>query len=68
MLFLFSSGSIKGFAFALLVGILVGTYSSVFIATPVMSDLSGDIDMKPRTSKSSKKKSAFSKPSTTATK
>ncbi len=66
MLFVFSSGSIKGFAFALLVGILVGTYSSVFIATPVMSDLSGDIDMTPRTAKSKKKKSSFSR--TTASK
>ncbi len=67
MLFIFSSGSIKGFAFALLVGILVGTYSSVFIATPVMSDLSGDIDMTPRTVKKSKKKSAFSRASTSTT-
>lgn len=29
------SGSIKDFAFALIVGILVGTYSSLYIATPV---------------------------------
>ena len=63
MLFVFSSGSIKGFAFALLVGILVGTYSSVFIATPVMSDLSGDVDLTPKTKKSSKKKSSFSRAS-----
>ena len=54
-------------AFALLVGILVGTYSSVFIATPVMSDLSGDIDMTPRTVKKDKKKSAFSRASTSTT-
>ena len=40
ILFLFGGGSIRGFAFALLVGIVVGTYSSIFIATPVMSDLS----------------------------
>ena len=42
ILFLFGGTSIKGFAFALLVGILVGTYSSIFVATPVMSDLSGE--------------------------
>ena len=42
ILFLFGGTSIKGFAFALLIGILVGTYSSIFIATPVMSDLSGE--------------------------
>ncbi len=42
VLFTFGGSSIKGFAFALLVGIIVGTYSSIFIATPVMADLTGD--------------------------
>ena len=42
ILFIFGGSSLKGFAFALLVGILVGTYSSIFVATPVMSDLSGE--------------------------
>ncbi len=46
ILFLFGGTSIKGFAFALLVGILVGTYSSVFVATPIMSDLIGDLKPK----------------------
>ncbi len=32
ILFLFGGSSIKGFSFALLIGIIVGTYSSVFIA------------------------------------
>ena len=49
ILFLFGGGSIKGFAFALLIGIIVGTYSSIFIATPVMSDLTGEL--KPKESK-----------------
>ena len=40
-LFLFGGASIKGFAFALLVGIVIGTYSSIFIATPLMIDLGG---------------------------
>jgi SecD/SecF fusion protein len=35
-IFLFGGESIRGFMFALIVGVLVGTYSSVFIATPVM--------------------------------
>ena len=35
-IFLFGGESIKGFMFALIVGVVVGTYSSVFIATPVM--------------------------------
>jgi SecD/SecF fusion protein len=39
ILWIFGSGSIKGFAFALVVGIVVGTYSSIFIASPVMADL-----------------------------
>ncbi len=44
VLWIFGSGSIKGFAFALVIGVAVGTYSSVFIASPVMADLSkGDI-------------------------
>jgi preprotein translocase subunit SecF len=27
---------IKGFAFAMLVGVIVGTYSSIFVASPVV--------------------------------
>ena len=42
ILFLFGGSGIKGFAFALLIGILVGTYSSIFIATPVVVDTTGD--------------------------
>ena len=38
-IFIFGGASIKGFIFALLVGIVVGTYSSLFIATPVSFDL-----------------------------
>ncbi len=55
ILFLLGGGSIKGFAFALLVGIIVGTYSSIFIATPVMADLSDDLSPKET------KKKTFSK-------
>lgn len=46
ILFIFGGSSIKGFSFALLIGIIVGTYSSVFIATPVLSDLSKDLKVK----------------------
>ncbi len=35
-LFLFGGQALNGFAFALVVGILVGTYSSVFIASPIL--------------------------------
>lgn len=37
-IFLFGGTSIQGFTFALLLGIFVGTYSSVFIATPLVFD------------------------------
>ena len=45
-MFLFGGESIRGFIFAMLVGIIVGTYSSLFIATPVLVDTmtKGDID------------------------
>ena len=39
ILFVFGGGSIKGFSFALLIGVIVGTYSSIFVATPILSDL-----------------------------
>ena len=37
-IFLFGGIAIKGFVFALLFGILFGTYSSVFVATPIAYD------------------------------
>jgi len=37
-LFLTVSEVIQGFVFALLIGVVVGTYSSLFIATPVVFD------------------------------
>lgn len=39
VLFLFGGAVLQGFSFALLVGIVVGTYSSIFIATPIVIDL-----------------------------
>ncbi len=38
IMFIFGGDSIRGFIFAMLVGIVVGTYSSLFIATPVLVD------------------------------
>lgn len=37
-IFILGGETIRGFVFAILVGILVGTYSSLFIATPIMAD------------------------------
>src|SRR5688572_24661738 len=42
-LLIFGGDSIKGFAFALVVGLISGTYSTIFIAAPVLADLSGEI-------------------------
>ena len=39
-IFMFGGESIKGFSFALMIGVLVGTYSSLFIATPLVVDFS----------------------------
>lgn len=40
MIFIFGGEVIRGFCFALLIGIVVGTYSSIFVASPIMYDLS----------------------------
>jgi SecD/SecF fusion protein len=37
-IFLFGGTSIQGFTFALLIGVGVGTYSSIFVATPLVYD------------------------------
>lgn len=37
-IFIFGGESLRGFMFAMIIGIIVGTYSSLFIATPVMFD------------------------------
>ena len=50
VLFIFGGSSIKGFAFAISVGIIVGTYSSIFVATPIVRDLTDDISIKKRVS------------------
>jgi SecD/SecF fusion protein len=41
-IFLFGGEVIRGFSFALLIGIIVGTYSSLCIATPVVIDFTKD--------------------------
>jgi SecD/SecF fusion protein len=38
IMFVFGGESIRGFIFAMLIGIGIGTYSSLFIATPVLVD------------------------------
>ena len=38
IIFIFGGEVIRGFMFALMVGVIVGTYSSLFIASPIMLD------------------------------
>ena len=38
IIFLFGGEVIRGFMFALMVGVLIGTYSSLFVASPIMLD------------------------------
>ncbi len=41
ILFLVGGEVTKGFAFAMLIGVITGTYSSIFVAAPVLVDLGG---------------------------
>lgn len=41
ILFLVGGEVTKGFAFAMLIGVITGTYSSVFVAAPILVDLGG---------------------------
>ncbi|MDL2261989.1 protein translocase subunit SecDF [Bacteroidales bacterium OttesenSCG-928-I21] len=45
-IFIFGGEVIRGFIFAMLIGILVGIYSSVFVATPISYDLMKKSDKK----------------------
>ncbi len=44
MIFIFGGEVIRGFVFALMVGVIVGTYSSLCIASPTVVDLSNEED------------------------
>lgn len=39
IIFIFGGEVIRGFIFALVIGVIVGTYSSIFIASPISTDL-----------------------------
>ena len=38
-LFIFGGEVLRGFAFALIIGVIIGTYSSIFVASPVVVEL-----------------------------
>ncbi len=40
IIFIFGGEVLRGFIFAILLGIVIGTYSSLFIASPVLHDTS----------------------------
>ena len=42
ILFLFGGEVTKGFAFAMLIGVVTGTYSSIFVAAPILIDFARD--------------------------
>jgi len=64
ILLVFGGATIKGFAFALLIGILVGTYSSIFVATPIVRDLSDDLKRSVRQTNRSSKSRNFNRAAT----
>lgn len=39
ILFIFGGEVTRGFAFAMLIGVVTGTYSSIFVAAPILVDL-----------------------------
>lgn len=43
VIFIFGPSNLMGMTFALMMGIAVGTYSSLFVATPIVVDLTDDI-------------------------
>ena len=39
ILFIFGGEVTRGFAFAMLIGVVTGTYSSIFVAAPILVDM-----------------------------
>jgi SecD/SecF fusion protein len=39
VMFIFGSDDIKGFCFAMIIGVISGVYSTLFIATPIVIDM-----------------------------
>jgi SecD/SecF fusion protein len=66
ILFLVGGEVTKGFAFAMLIGVITGTYSSIFVAAPILVDFAkdrplGEVGGKPGTNEPVKKKPALAK-------
>src|SRR5579871_6734001 len=63
ILFLVGGEVTKGFAFAMLIGVITGTYSSIFVAAPILVDFAKTrgLGKKSSTTPAVKKKAALSK-------
>ncbi|GAB3546482.1 protein translocase subunit SecDF [Spirosoma fluminis] len=60
VLFIFGGETIRGFSFAMLIGVVVGTYSSLFVATPIVVDaLSRDQEKDTTVATVTEKKTGF---------
>jgi SecD/SecF fusion protein len=46
IIFVFGGEVLRGFIFAILLGVVVGTYSSLFIASPVLNDTTDRLSKK----------------------
>ncbi|TXI83204.1 MAG: protein translocase subunit SecD [Crocinitomicaceae bacterium] len=46
IMFIFGGPAIKGFLFALLIGVVIGTYSSLCVATPILLDFNKKLKVK----------------------
>lgn len=51
VMFLFGGPAIKGFLFALLIGVVIGTYSSLCVATPILIDFTKNFKIKEKKTK-----------------
>jgi SecD/SecF fusion protein len=66
ILFLVGSEVTKGFAFAMLIGLITGTYSSIFVAAPILVDFGknrplGGVEVKPVATTTTKTKATLAK-------
>lgn len=55
VLLVFGGEALRGFSFAMFIGIVVGTYSSIFVAAPVVLDLDSDKSKEHKEQKEHKK-------------
>ncbi|MGN6165941.1 MAG: protein translocase subunit SecDF [Flavisolibacter sp.] len=64
ILFLVGGEVTKGFAFAMLIGVVTGTYSSIFVAAPILVDLGGTKALASTNTDTTEKQTVKTKPQT----